>query len=328
MICYKRTHSFCGFFFYRKTKRKILKSRSSSHINNIEIVLKKNDVRISMKNIKKKKSLLLTFFNKTEIGQDIKYSSFIILSLIGFVIIPELLGFLVVQLTSLKNTFSNFCDKEEYFYKCWALGLLIGIFLFGIGLLFYYSYKFFLDITRNINLAKIEQLLPITKEEWEITDIKTKEDIFDALKNIFTENKRSDLYEHISWYIFPDFIDSIASGYEVLWENAKESFISKDIHNQEKLNEIKTIYITFRILASEDLPCYLKTECANYMKGDATYLKYDDYIKSDAESVNSCPNYSKILPRLRSDEQLAEKFDKFMEKVEEEFEEFLNNCTK
>ena len=283
------------------------------------------------KSIKKKESLFSTFINETNTGENLCIAAVLIGGALGVAVGVPAVGKLIKLVLSplVGKQIWLLSNYEKYpvladILDSYIIGM-IGTFIIivAIYLIFSFLYACF-NFAKDIQLAKIKQLLPVDKEEWKEIGIKTKEDIFDNLKSIYLENKRLDLYEdeeHELKYSSKLF-DSIASGYEVLWENAKKSFISGNIHSQEELNKIKTIYITFKILASEDLPCYLKTKCADYMKGDATYLKYDDYIKN--EPVNSCPNYSKLFySRLHSDEQLAEKFEKFMEKVEEEFDELF-----
>ena len=254
------------------------------------------------KNIKAKKSLLYTYFNDTYTGEKILCVGIFLIGVFCFFALPTLIGFLADRLTPLEaKTLSGakYADYLDYY----ALGGVILMCLGLISIIIIAPIEFSKNVAKDIKLAKIKQLLPVTKEEWKAIGVKTEKDIFTNLECIFVKSKELGLYEEerhrLPYKIEDDVLDSVFAGYELLWESIENTIkntkypLSKEL---EIVNKRKSIYVTLKTLTTDNFDYWMKE-------------KYLEYIMFNLDSIDVC------------DKEKEKSINRVIKAAEKEFDE-------
>lgn len=244
------------------------------------------------KNIKAKKSLLYTYFNDTKTGEGILCAGVCFICAFCFFVLPALIGFLADKLTPLEAKALLDVKRADYL-DYYTFGDVILLCLGLISLIIIAPIEFFKNVSSDIKFAKIKQLLPVTKEEWKAIGIKTKEDIFDNLKCIFDESKKLGLYEEekhrLPFKIEDDVLDSVIAGYEFLWDSIRNTGCSLSKNNDpEASNERKSIYVTFKVLTTNEIARWMKKRYLEYVMYNLDSIDLSD--KEKEKSINRVIN--------------------------------------
>lgn len=115
------------------------------------------------------------------------------LMVIGIVIVPFLIGFLMLKIPYILNVVAPKSAIQHF-----ILTYLIGIVVIGIAYLGYLCILFVIEATRSTNralhAARIMQYLPLSKEDWERLGAKTDEEAIHILRDLVKAvGYRSDL---------------------------------------------------------------------------------------------------------------------------------------
>ncbi len=115
------------------------------------------------------------------------------LMVIGIVIVPFLIGFLMLKIPYILNVVAPKSAIQHF-----VLTYIIGLAVICIAYLGYLCILFVVEAIKSINIslhaARIMQYLPLSKEDWERLDAKTDEEAIHILRDLAkTIGYRSDL---------------------------------------------------------------------------------------------------------------------------------------